>query len=56
MNAALQRRLKALEEQRDTQTTIRVEREEAPFPEIVDAPLFVSAKTAPDNPTQEQSP
>lgn len=50
----MQRRLKALEEQRDIQTTIRVEREDAPFPDVV--VRFVTAKTDPDNPTQEESP
>ena len=53
MNAGLQRRLKALEEQHIAQTTIRVEHDEVPFPDVV--VKFVTAKPDPDNPTQEES-
>ena len=47
MSAALQRRLKALEQQHIAQTTIRVEHDEVPFPDVV----VVTAATAPDNQT-----
>ena len=53
MSAALQRRLKALEEQHHAQTIIRVEHDEVPFPDVV--VRFVTAQTAPDNPTPKES-